>query len=95
MLKAILLLAGLLTASALAQPGSTTPAGGRASGLRKLVSQLDLSPKQKADIQKVMESGIKGEERRQAIYKLLTPDQATKLKALIAEQRRQQGLRAE
>lgn len=92
MLKTILLIAALLAGPALAQPGSTaTPGGKRGPGMRKIISQLNLNDQQKADIQKIMDSGVHGKERREAIAKVLTPEQAAKFKTLVEQQRQQQG----
>ncbi|MBS2040867.1 hypothetical protein JST97_38120 [bacterium] len=92
MLKITLMMAALMVGPAFAQPGTHSSSGGkRPPGLRKLISQLELSEKQKAEIQKIMDSGVHGDERRQAIYKVLTPEQANKLKMLIDQQRQQQA----
>ena len=51
---------------------------------------LNLSEAQKVDAQKIMDSGLHGKERREAMAKVLTLEQAAKLKTLLDQQKAQQ-----
>ena len=87
MLKSCLLLVLLLVSPVFAQPPA---AAKKPPGIRKLLPQLNLSEAQKTQVQKIMDSGAHGKERREALMKVLTPEQAAKFKTLLDQQRAQQ-----
>ena len=89
MLKSCLFLALLLVSPVFAQP--TAPVK-KPPGIRKLLPQLNLSEAQMTEVQKIMDSGIHGKERREALAKVFTPEQAAKLKMLLDQQKAQQQL---
>ena len=88
MLKSCLLIVLLLVSPVFAQPTSSTK---KPPGIRKLLPQLNLSEAQKVDVQKIMDSGAHGKERREALAKVLTAEQAAKLKVLLEQQQAHQS----
>jgi Spy/CpxP family protein refolding chaperone len=91
-LIAHLSIALLCTAPAMAQttgtststpPAQTSGVGDHGGGMRRMLSQLNLSADQQGRIDIIMKSGSKGRERREAVMVVLTDDQKTQMRTLM------------
>ena len=89
MLKKCLAICLLLILPAVAKPHESSGSSGsqRGPGMRKILQQLNLSAAQKVQVQKIMDTGVHGRERREAISKVLTPEQGAKFATLTAQMR--------
>jgi Spy/CpxP family protein refolding chaperone len=83
---------GSATSSPSAGTGSTSGGNGPQAGKWKAAfAQLGLTDAQKAQIKQIRASTQPGQERRQQIMAVLTPEQKVKLAAMIKESSANQG----
>lgn len=75
------------SSEAVTPPSDGSAQSQRMERFKQAMAQLDLTDAQKAQIKQIRSSVTDKQERRQQIMAVLTPDQKTKLLAMIQERR--------